>query len=158
MLTRDDAGSSATQPALPGDERSRARRLLPPVAAGLGVLAATLFIRTVDPHVPGVYPPCPTQALLGLDCPGCGGLRATYCLAHGDISGALDHNLLFVLLVPLLIAGWVAWMYVAWTGRQPLSDRARATVARVLPVTLVVVFTVYTIVRNFVPYLGSGVG
>jgi len=158
VLTRDGAGASATQPALPRTERSRARRMLPPVAAGLGVLAATMFIRTVDPHVPGVYPPCPTQALLGLDCPGCGGLRATYCLAHGDIAGALDHNLLFVVLVPVLIAGWGVWMYTAWTGRQPWSDRTRDTMVRVLPVALVIAFTAYTIVRNFVPYLGSGVG
>lgn len=158
MLTRNDA--SSTQPETPAlfDRRPRWRRVAAPVVAGVGVIAATLFIRTVDPHVPGVYPPCPTKALFGIDCPGCGGLRATNCLANGDIAGALDHNMLFVVMVPFLILGWGLWMYRAWTGRQPAPTRARTLVASVLPIVLLVVASAFAIVRNFVPYLGSGVG
>ena len=155
MLTRDEAGSAAAEPTI---EPSRTRRLIAPVAVGVGVVLGTLFVRTFNPNVSGVYPPCPSRALLGLDCPGCGGLRATYCLAHGDIAGALDNNLLFVILVPFLIAAWALWMYRAWTGRQPPDTRARQVIARVAPVVLISVVALYTIVRNFVPYLGSGVG
>ena len=158
MLTRDDASPADEAAAARVDARPRWRRMVAPVAAGVGVLAATLFIRTVDPHVPGVYPPCPTKALFGIDCPGCGGLRATNCLANGDIAGALDHNMLFVILVPFVILGWGLWMYRAWTGRQPALTSTRVMAARVLPIVLVVVASAFAIVRNFVPFLGSGVG
>ena len=38
-------------------------------------------------------------------------------LANGDIPTALDNNLLFVILVPLLVAGWILWMVRAWCQR-----------------------------------------
>ena len=88
------------------DARPRARRLLAPVGTAVGVIAATGYIRMVDPNEPGHYPLCPTLALLGIDCPGCGGPTATHALAHGDIGAALDNNALFVVLVPAVISLW----------------------------------------------------
>lgn len=158
MLTRDDA--SPVQPELAAivDPRPRWRRLIAPIAAASGIIAATLLIRFVDPHEPGIYPVCPTKSLLGIDCPACGGLRATNCLANGDIAGAFDHNALFVIFVPLIIIGWGVWMYRAWTGRHPAPTPTRTVIARVAPVVLIVAATAFAVVRNFVPYLGSGVG
>jgi len=66
--------------------------------------------------------------------------------------------MLFVVLVPFLIVGWGLWMYRARTGRLPAPTPARTLVARVLPIVLLVVASAFAIVRNFVPYLGSGVG
>lgn len=140
------------------DDRPRWRRMVPPLAAGAGVIAATTYIKFVDPNQPGHYLVCPTRWLFGFDCPGCGGLRATHALANGDIAGAMDHNLLFVVLVPFLIAGWAVWMYRSWTGRRPALTPRRESLARVVPVALVAVCLVFAVVRNFVPYLGSGVG
>ena len=34
------------------------------------------------------------QALLGIDCPGCGSLRMLYCLMHGDLLAAARFNAL----------------------------------------------------------------
>lgn len=158
MLTRDEAGPAQPELALIIDARPRWRRLVAPVAAALGVIAATLLIRFIDPHVPGIYPACPTKSLLGIDCPACGGLRATNCLANGDIAGAFDHNALFVVCVPLILFGWGLWMYRAWTGRHPAPTPTRTAIARVAPIVLIVVATAFAVVRNFVPYLGSGVG
>jgi len=140
------------------DPRSRRRRLVAPVATAAGVIAATAYIRAVDPNQPGHYPLCPTLALLGIDCPGCGGLRATHALAHGDISAALDHNALFVVLAPVLVVAWALWLRRAWTGVTPPRTPLRDTVSRALPIAVLVIAMAFAVIRNFVPYLGSGAG
>jgi hypothetical protein len=140
------------------DGRTRAQRLRGPVLTAAGLVAAVGFIRVVDPNEPGHYPMCPTLALLGIDCPGCGGLRATHALAHGDVAMALDHNALFVVLVPLVVALWTAWTYRAWTGVRAPRTAWRDTVARAGPIVLLIVAMGFAVVRNFVPYLGSGAG
>ncbi len=140
------------------DARPRARRLLAPVGTAVGVIAATGYIRMVDPNEPGHYPMCPTLALFGIDCPGCGGLRATHALANGDIASALDHNALFVVLVPVLVAMWAMWTYRAWTGVTPALTRRREVIARTAPMIALIVVMLFAVIRNFVPYLASGAG
>ena len=152
----DTSSHVASEPRV--DPRPRARRLVAPVATALGVIAATGYIRMVDPNEPGHYPMCPTLALLGIDCPGCGGLRATHALAHGDIASALDHNALFVVLVPLLVILWAIWAYRAWTGVTPPMTRGRETIARTAPIVVLIVAMGFAVVRNFIPYLASGAG
>lgn len=140
------------------DARPRARRLLAPVGTAVGVIVATGYIRMVDPNEPGHYPMCPTLALFGIDCPGCGGLRATHALANGDIASALDHNALFVVLVPVLVAMWAVWTYRAWTGVTPALTRRREVIARTAPMIALIVVMLFAVIRNFVPYLASGAG
>ena len=151
--------ASAPAPAAAAaDSRPRLRRLAAPMATAAGVVLATGYIRLVDPNEPGHYPMCPTLALLGIDCPGCGGLRATHALAHGDIATAFDHNALFVVLVPVLVGLWAVWAYRAWTGVTPARTPARDMVSRAAPIVILVVAMTFTVVRNFVPFLGSGAG
>jgi len=147
---------------------SRARRLRAPLAVGAGVALASLYLGLVDPNVPGHYPLCPTKALTGLDCPGCGGLRATHALLHGDVRGALDHNAFIVLVVlPLAVLLWVRWVWREWKGPQPDPDGGPDRPVEVgvpspaLLWSLVAVAAVFTVVRNVggVPalaWLGSG--
>jgi len=40
-------------------------------------------------------------------CPGCGTVRAVSCALHGDLFGALDHNHMVVVVLPLLVWIWV---------------------------------------------------
>ncbi len=111
--------ATATRPALRDRLSPRARRLAGPLSVGALVVAATVYLGAVDPNEAGHYPLCPTKALTGLDCPGCGGLRAVHSLAHGDLVGALDHNALVVLLVlPVAVIAWARWLRRSWRGEQ----------------------------------------
>ena len=83
-LEREVARSEESSP--------RLRRLALPAVVGAGTLALTAYVAAVDPNQPGHYPLCPTLALAGIYCPGCGMLRATHDLAHGDLAGAMQRN------------------------------------------------------------------
>ncbi|HPU13199.1 MAG TPA: DUF2752 domain-containing protein [Aeromicrobium sp.] len=75
-------------------------------AAGLGALA---LLANVSPEEPGHYPTCPFLMISGLYCPGCGSLRATHALLHGDLATAWDRNPLAFVLLPVVAISWVAW-------------------------------------------------
>lgn len=64
-------------------------------------------------------PLCPTAALLGVPCPGCGLTRATLALLRGDLSGALHLHPLVPVLAPLYfgLIGAAALGYVAGPER-----------------------------------------
>ncbi|HEX9199624.1 MAG TPA: DUF2752 domain-containing protein [Acidobacteriaceae bacterium] len=51
------------------------------------------------------YPACPIRQYLHIDCPGCGATRALAALLRGHIAKALRLNALFVLLLPVALAG-----------------------------------------------------
>lgn len=49
-------------------------------------------------------PSCPTAALRGVYCPGCGSTRAVHFLLNADIAAAWRHNPLFVILgIPVFV-------------------------------------------------------
>jgi hypothetical protein len=81
-----------------------------PATLGAVTLAGTAYTAVANPDGHGGFPLCPLKFLTGIDCPFCGGLRATHALAHGHLVEAASHNLLFILAVPFLVAGWVLWM------------------------------------------------
>jgi hypothetical protein len=78
------------------------------IVAALAACVAALYI--FDPARGGFYPRCVFHMATGLDCPGCGGLRAVHQLLHGNIGAAFAFNPLFVSLLPIAIlaAGWTA--------------------------------------------------
>ena len=126
---------------------ARTRRLAPwvePVglmAAGLGACA---YIAMVDPNHSSAYPQCPTKLLTGIDCPMCGATRAVHSLLKGDVVGAVDHNLLFVLLLPALVYAFVAWTSTR-LGR-PMKPIPMASPWVSVP--LAVVMLAFAVVRN----------
>jgi hypothetical protein len=79
-------------------------------------LPALLTVAVVDPNEPGHYPQCPFKLLTGLDCPGCGSLRALHDLSHGDLLGALDHNAVLGMALPIVLVSAALWVM----GRQGL--------------------------------------
>ena len=141
----------------PADLLREGRRALGVPLLWLGAcVAGWVLVAVVDPNEPGHYPLCPTQALLGVDCPGCGLTRATYALLHGDVPTALDHNLLVLPLWAAAVIAWAIWLGRAVRGRSPVrSARASALESR-LAILALVLLVVFGVVRNFVPYLGSG--
>jgi hypothetical protein len=139
------ASAAGTRP------RSRAWSAAAPVGLALGALGAGALLGRVDPHVPGFYPVCPSYALTGLYCPGCGTLRALHDLWHLDLAGAWSMNPLAVLALPVVIASWLAWVRRAVTG----SPRRWISPPWV-PVAVLVVVLAFWVLRNvptLEPYL-----
>jgi Protein of unknown function (DUF2752) len=125
--------------------------LLAPFAAAAGCSLLLL----VDPAT-GVYPPCPSHVVFGLDCPACGGLRATSALLRGDVSSFLDHNVLLAVIFPLLVAVWVGGVW------RKINPQSRLTLTRASIRTIwwgvALVVVLFTVSRNIFPYMGSGIG
>lgn len=91
------------------------------VGAGsaLAGAAALTYIGVVDPHRPGsVFPPCMFKLLTGWNCPGCGGMRMTHDLLHGDLAAAVVDNVFALVGLPLLLL-WVVSSRRA--GRPPFT-------------------------------------
>jgi hypothetical protein len=122
----------------------------------LGALCGCALVALVDPNEGGRYPTCPTRALLGIDCPACGTLRGLHALSRGQLTLALDHNVLLLLAVPIGAVVWLQWVRAA-LGR---SVRPVAIPSWVLP-CLVVVGVAFSILRNLpsgpFAWLGSDV-
>ena len=94
------------------------------IAAAL-VAAVVLFFFNPSQH--GFYPRCFFKMVTGLDCPGCGGLRATHQLLHGHMRAALELNPLFVVSLPLLAYFAARSVIQYFTGRawpQPFRKPA----------------------------------
>ena len=120
-----------------------------PVVVAAAALAATAYVGLVDPNQPGHYPLCPTKVLTGLDCPFCGGLRATHSLAHGAIGSAVDHNALVTLVVvPTLLVLWLVWIRRAWTGTTPAPRTEPSLLLPVLLWSALALMVAFTVVRN----------
>lgn len=118
------------------------------VAAGGLLAAAALHLR--DPNVAGSWGPsgiglCPWQALTGLWCPGCGGLRAVHELTHLDLAAALSDNVLVVVLVAVLAVAWVGWVRRRWRGQ---SAERMLVLSPVASTAVLVTMAVFTVVRN----------
>jgi hypothetical protein len=133
-------------PAPPSSAKGRGR--LPawgtPALLFVGGLGACAYVIAVDPNHSSAYPQCPTKLLTGLDCPLCGATRAVHSLLRADLRGALDHNLLFVLLLP-----FIAYAFVAWTATRmghPMKPIPMSS--KWVNIPLAVVLVVFTVVRN----------
>ncbi|HYN74939.1 MAG TPA: DUF2752 domain-containing protein [Candidatus Limnocylindria bacterium] len=131
------------------------RRVAGPLAVAAAAVAGAALLALVDPGQPGHYPLCPFRAVTGLDCPGCGTLRAVHELATGHPLAALDQNALAVLVLPALLLAWASWLRRSWRGSARPAPHAPW-----VPVTVLVVVLVWWVVRNLpgVPFLGSGLG
>jgi hypothetical protein len=119
------------------------------VAASTMVVCAAVWVG--DPATPnGPLPVCPTKALLGIDCPGCGSLRMLYSLMHGNLVAATRFNALALIAVLLLVWAYLAWTYGRMVGRRIRSWQHYRWSA---VVTLALV-TVWLVVRNipFAPF------
>jgi hypothetical protein len=142
-----NAESPRTTPA-PGSAPGTAhgsvfRRLAVPGGILAAVAGAFAYVGSVDPNEPGHYPACPLFRLTGLYCPGCGGLRSAYAVAHGDLGTALGANAVAVLGCLLLAAVWTVWVVRSVQGRPMRIDPAPP-----LLWTLGALALVFTIVRN----------
>lgn len=116
--------------------------------AWLGALllaAVALATALADPAQPGPFPACPFRAVTGLDCPGCGSLRALHQLTRGHLVAAADYNALLLAFLPV---GAGVWLRVVTSRSRP----------RVLPVwwgrAVLAVLLLWTVIRNL-PVFGG---
>lgn len=113
-------------------------RLYGALAVGASAVAALFYIGLADPHRAGfLFPPCPFHLLTGWLCPGCGGLRMTHHLLHGDLAAAAVDNV-FLLVGPPLLAVWL--LSRARRGRRLMPPAAAAVTVTAL--------LVWTVIRN----------
>src|SRR5664279_2915277 len=121
-----------------GGARTGRRERYAALGTGVVLVGALAYIGVSDPHRPGfMYPPCPFKWLTGWDCPGCGGLRMTHDLLHGNLSAAVVDNLFLLLGLPML----TVWLLVRWRrGERLMPAPAIATV--------VIAALAWTLVRN----------
>jgi uncharacterized protein DUF2752 len=123
---------------------SRRHRIAGP-AVTIGALGlATLALHVRDPHASGSWGYCPS-ALLGIYCPGCGGLRAVNDLTDGHLGAAVSSNLLFIVVLPVLVFLLGRWFVERWTGQVRQPDPRRI---RLFLVSLGVAAVVFTVLRN----------
>ena len=106
--------------------------------AGVAALSACVCAAVVwaDPTTPGgPIPPCPTRALFGLWCPGCGSSRMLYSLLHLDVPSALRYNAVGVLavLVSVLVGVAVGAAAGLWSGWPATTLLALTDFALALP-------------------------
>src|SRR5262249_16351094 len=87
----------------------RAKQFLWISGAGVAV-TAMLVLFCFDPANVRIYPAGAFHAVTGMDCPGCGSLRAMHQLLHGHLATAMRLNPLAVLSVPFL--GWLAGRFL----------------------------------------------
>ena len=114
-----------------------------PAGLALGTMCGCAVLAMVDPGGGAPYPACPTQALLGIDCPACGTLRGLHALSRGQFASALDHNLLLLLAVPFGALIWMRWVAAAG-GLAVRPVRASPTVT----IAIVSIAVVFAVTRN----------
>jgi hypothetical protein len=104
---------------------SRTRFLLwPSVIIGVLAASAGAVLFWFDPGRSAFYPTCQFHRLTGLQCPGCGSLRAMHHLLHGRLAAAFHFNALLVMSLPVL-AWWAAHTGIGLWKRQPLAAGIR---------------------------------
>lgn len=129
----------------PSAATSTRSRLGGPLLVAAGAALAAVAIWFGDPTTPGgPLPVCPVKWLLGIDCPGCGGMRMVYCLLHGDLIAAARFNALGLVALALFAVAYAAWVYGRVVGRQVWSWQHH----RWAPTVAVVLLSAWFVVRN----------
>jgi len=85
---------------------------------GFALVASALLLYFFNPTQVGFYPKCMFHAWTGLDCPGCGGLRAAHQLLHGHFAAAFRFNPLLICLLPLALV-YGSWYFLARLQSKP---------------------------------------
>jgi hypothetical protein len=95
---------------------------------------------------------CPTTKVNGIAC--------TWCFAFNNANASkevfADNNVALFVLLPALAVVWWRWLASSWKG-LPAASVSGAPSSRLLIAVLIAV-SIFGVVRNFVPYLGSGIG
>ncbi|QGU02911.1 hypothetical protein CKALI_10280 [Corynebacterium kalinowskii] len=82
-----------------------------PLIAGATALCGCFAVAAADPTTPGgMIPECPTKAILGINCPGCGTARMIYSVMNLHFLDAIRYNVVALVLFALVGWSWFAWL------------------------------------------------
>jgi hypothetical protein len=115
------------------------------VAAGfVAMIVAAVILYMFNPETAGFYPVCALHQMTGLQCPGCGSLRALHQLTHGNITAAWRFNPLIVAVLPMGL-----WLGLRETVRWTVGWRWPGIVTRpIIGWSLVIAAVVFGVARN----------
>lgn len=132
--------TDASHPTVLGSDRSPLRGAL--LAAALVVAAWVLWRHS--PESPLLPIACPSHALTGLHCPGCGTMRGLHAILHGRILAGIASNPFAAVVVPWIGAEVLSDIRRSFTGRGFAVPRIPQPALRLLPWLLIA----YTVARN----------
>lgn len=76
----------------------------------LGIFAVFILWK-FPPEEYSFYPKCFIYVLTGYQCSGCGNLRASHAILHGDFAQAWKYNPSIFFLAPYLLAGLILQVF-----------------------------------------------
>jgi Protein of unknown function (DUF2752) len=109
--------------------------------ACLAAAIVALVLYVFDPATSTCYPACWFHTLTGLNCPGCGSLRALHAIMHGRVGDAFRMNPLLVVSMPL-VALDLAWKSLTFRSDGSLRMTKPVYVRMWIILTVLIVFTV----------------
>ena len=129
--------------AAPSPRARGPRRALLPLAIGAAALAVAGAVQLVFDPFRTHIPLCLLNHLTGLECPGCGAIRAVHALLAGDPLLALRNNVLITLAVPLVGTG-----LVVWAVRRARGEITDLMPSRTVLLVLVGIAVLFAVLRN----------
>lgn len=96
--------------------------VLAPVLGGVALGGMLWAPETSAVWLGKLLPPCMFHQLTGLNCPGCGGTRATQALLRGDWHAAWHFNMFLWVSVALLAEEYVRYGLILLRGEERLSS------------------------------------
>jgi hypothetical protein len=119
-----------------------------PVLTIAALVAAIVFVHQNEPVANKQYfPQCGFKKVTGLDCPGCGGLRATHALTHGRLLAAFQFHPGYILSLP--IVGFLVFLWLReWRRRGEMPVPLAQADCNTPLVWIAVIFLALGVVRN----------
>lgn len=106
----------------------------------------TILYKLYNPLDSNLFPKCPFRSITGYRCPGCGSQTSIHYLLNFDVKNAVRANLLLILSIPYVLAGFV-FDLVKNPGEKILKWRKILFGTKAIYVVLTVIIS-FWILRN----------
>lgn len=93
------------------------------------------------------FPPCFSWYFLHIHCPGCGATRSVYALTQGNVLLAMRQNIAIPVFIVLAVLYYLEFALKVWgiSFKIPFIHNIKFILS------LLAIWFVYAVVRNFVP-------
>lgn len=106
----------------------------------------TILYKLYNPLDENLFPKCPFRSITGYRCPGCGSQTSIHYLLNFDVKNAVRANLLLILSIPYVLAGFV-FDLIKNPGEKILKWRKILFGTKAIYVVLIVIIS-FWILRN----------